>query len=86
MLRLEGRAGFYDAAGALIDVMQSHLLQGCWRCSRWALRARSSPSTYAIDMRRMRRKVRLLRLRCGNHPDDWKAAMTTTDDHTIHAS
>jgi glucose-6-phosphate 1-dehydrogenase len=25
MLGLEGRAGFYDAAGALIDVMQSHL-------------------------------------------------------------
>jgi hypothetical protein len=33
-LALEGRAGYYDSAGALVDMIQSH---GCWccRCSPW---------------------------------------------------
>ncbi|MFD0482748.1 glucose-6-phosphate dehydrogenase [Kineococcus sp. GCM10028916] len=53
-LALEGRAGYYDHAGALIDMIQSHLLQVL------AMLAMDAPS--ALDEREFRdRKAQLLR-------------------------
>ena len=40
-LGLEGRAGYYDGAGALVDMIQSHCCR-CWPCLPWRLRARSA--------------------------------------------
>ena len=53
-LALEGRAGYYDTAGALVDMVQSHLLQVL------ALLAMDAPPT--IDARELRdRKAQVLR-------------------------
>jgi glucose-6-phosphate 1-dehydrogenase len=53
-LALEGRAGYYDHAGALVDMIQSHLLQVL------AMLAMDAPS--ALDEREFRdRKAQLLR-------------------------
>ena len=42
-LALEGRAGYYDGAGALVDMVQSHLLQVL------SLLAMEPPSTLSAD-------------------------------------
>jgi glucose-6-phosphate 1-dehydrogenase len=53
-LALEGRAGYYDSAGALIDMVQSHLLQVL------ALLAMDAPPS--VDARELRdRKAQVLR-------------------------
>ncbi|PWR09025.1 glucose-6-phosphate dehydrogenase [Micromonospora acroterricola] len=53
-LGLEGRAGYYDSAGALVDMVQSHLLQVL------ALMAMDAPPT--LDARDLRgRKAQVLR-------------------------
>jgi glucose-6-phosphate 1-dehydrogenase len=53
-LALEGRAGYYDSAGALVDMVQSHLLQVL------ALLTMDAPPT--IDAREVRdRKAQILR-------------------------
>ncbi|MCA2219435.1 glucose-6-phosphate dehydrogenase [Wangella sp. NEAU-J3] len=53
-LALEGRAGYYDSAGALIDMVQSHLLQVL------ALLTMDAPPT--VDARELRdRKAQMLR-------------------------
>ncbi|MFI6243190.1 glucose-6-phosphate dehydrogenase [Micromonospora sp. NPDC050795] len=53
-LGLEGRAGYYDGAGALVDMVQSHLLQVL------ALMAMDAPPT--LDAREVRgRKAQVLR-------------------------
>ena len=53
-LALEGRAGYYDSAGALIDMVQSHLLQVL------ALLTMDAPPT--VDARELRdRKAQVLR-------------------------
>jgi glucose-6-phosphate 1-dehydrogenase len=65
-LALEGRAGYYDHAGALMDMIQSHLLQVL------ALLAMDVPP--AVDAREIRdRKAEVLRasvsvLRLGSTP------------------
>ncbi len=62
-LALEGRAGYYDNAGALKDVMQNHMMQV------FSLVAMEPPASFAEqDLRN--RKVELLRAVRPLHPDD----------------
>ena len=70
-LGLEGRAGYYDAAGALCDMVQNHLLQ------LLCLLAMEPPLT--LDERSLRdRKVDVLRAVRRPTPDDVR-------DHTVRA-
>jgi glucose-6-phosphate 1-dehydrogenase len=62
-LALEGRAGYYDSAGALKDVMQNHMMQV------FSLLAMEPPASFAEhDLRN--RKVEVLRAVRPLHPDD----------------